>query len=247
MAEWFRTFFDRDYLDRYSRVTDDRATRAEVEGVVRALGLEPPARILDLACGYGRHAIPLAEMGFEVTGFDLSPDLLAEAELRAQGAGVAVRLMEGDMRKLPFVREFDAVVNLFTSFGFFEEERDSRRVVEGMHAALDEGGRVLMDVINRDAVLRDFRHRTWNETDEGYVLLEHEYDPLRSRISGTQVHVYGKGTVRTSFLSLRLYAAHEVTALLTAAGFAVEAVYGGFGLEAFEVGSPRIVAVGSRT
>lgn len=246
MPEWFRTFFDRDYLDRYCRVTDDDVTQAEVDGLIRGLGLEPPARVLDLACGYGRHAVLLAGLGFEVTGFDLSADLLAEAELRAQGAGVQLRLMEGDMRKLPFVREFDAVVNLFTSFGFFEDERDSRRVVEGIHAALDEGGRVLMDVINRDAVLRDFQPRMWREANGGYVLSEIEYDPLRSRLHGKQVHVIVGGQVRESALSVRLYAAHELTALIESAGFQTEAVYGGFDLSSFELDSPRIVAVGRR-
>ncbi len=246
MPEWFRTFFDRDYLDRYSRVTDDDVTKAEVDGLIRGLGLEPPARVLDLACGYGRHAVLLAGLGYEVTGFDLSADLLAEAELRAQGAGVKLRLMEGDMRKLPFVREFDAVVNLFTSFGFFEDERDSRRVLEGIHAALDTGGRVLMDVINRDAVLRDLQPRMWRETDDGYVLSESEFDPLRSRLSGKQVHVRAHGEVRENPLSVRLYAAHELMALIESAGFQMDGVYGGFDLSPFELDSPRIVAVGRR-
>lgn len=247
MPEWFRTFFDRDYIDRYARVTDEEVTQREVDGVIRALGLEPPARVLDLACGYGRHALALSRLGYEVTGFDLSFDLLAEAELRAQGAGAKVRLMEGDMRKLPFVREFDVVVNLFTSFGFFDDERDSRRVMEGIHAALDEGGRLLLDVINRDAILRDFQPRMWRETDDGYVLSESAYDPACSRLTGRQVHVRRGGEVRESALSLRLYSLHELSALMVGAGFAVEAVYGDFDLSPFALDSPRIVAVGRRS
>lgn len=246
MPEWFRTFFDHDYIDRYARATDEAVTQLEVDGLIQALELEPPARVLDLACGYGRHAVVLARLGYEVTGFDLSFDLLAEAELRAQGAGARVRLMEGDMRKLPFVHEFDVVVNLFTSFGFFDDERDSRRVMEGIHAALDEGGRLLVDVINRDAILRDFQPRLWRETDDGYVLSENDYDPARSRLTGKQVHVSTSGRVAESSFSLRLYSMHELRALIEAAGFEVEVVYGGFDLSSFELDSPRIVMVGRR-
>ena len=154
--------------------------------------------------------------------------------------------MEGDMHKLPFVREFDVVINLFTSFGFFEDERESRRVVEGIHAALAEGGRVLIDVANRDAILADFQPRMWREAEGGYVLSQTEFDPLRSRLQGTQVHVVAGGRVRESPLSLRLYAVHELIALLTGAGFELEAVYGGFDQSAFVQGSPRIVVVGRR-
>ncbi len=246
MSEWFRTFFARDYIDRYARVTDEDVTRLEVDGLIKALELRPPARVLDLACAYGRHALALANLGYEVTGFDLSFDLLAEAELRAQGAGATVRLMEGDMRKLPFVHEFDVVVNLFTSFGFFDDERDSRRVMEGIHAALDEGGRLLLDVINRDAILRDFQPRMWREADDGYVLSESTYDPARSRLIGRQLHVSTKGRVDESSFTLRLYAMHELRALIEAAGFEVQAVYGGFDLSPFELDSPRIVMVARR-
>ena len=117
--DWFEDFFDEDYLrfaaDRYPA----EATAAEVEFLIEALALGPGTRVLDLACGHGRHSVELARHGCAVTGVDLSEPSLALAAARAAEAGVDLRLERADMRRIAFDAEFDAVINMFTAFGYF--------------------------------------------------------------------------------------------------------------------------------
>jgi SAM-dependent methyltransferase len=247
MNEWFESFFGPDYVDRYARTTDDATTDREVAGVIRLLDLQPPASILDLACGYGRHAVRLAERGFTVTGFDLSPSMLEAAERRAEERGVALTLIEGDMRRLPFVREFDAAVCLFTSFGFFAEETDHVHVAQGVHAALHDGGVFLLDVINRDAVLRSFQPTQWQSLEAGYLLSENSFDPLTSRVSGRQLLLPTTGDPREYPLEVRLFSAHELRLLLSAQGYRDVRVFGSLDGADFSLESGRVVVRGTRS
>src|SRR5919199_5263013 len=127
MAEWWQTWFGPAYLAVYDAYLAER-TPAEVDGLEAVAGLRPPMRILDLGCGQGRHSIELARRGYEVTGLDQSPVLLAEAKHRAAEAGVNVRWILADMRDAP-KEDFDLCVNLFTSFGYFAEDADNQRVL----------------------------------------------------------------------------------------------------------------------
>lgn len=123
--DWFDGFFDEDYLrfavDRYPV----EATAAEVDFLVSALDLKPGTRVLDLACGHGRHSVELARYGCSVTGVDLSEPSLALAAARAAGAGVDLRLARADMRRLEFAAEFDVVINMFTASSRWHPEEPS--------------------------------------------------------------------------------------------------------------------------
>ena len=129
--EWYRSFFGKEYLDIYGHLLTEENSEAEAEFVMRALDLKPGDRVLDLCCGTGRHAVPLARAGLKVTGLDLSEEYLTIARSAAYEADVEVRLVQGDMREIPFRGEFDAVVNMFTAFGYFDSEADDQRVLDG--------------------------------------------------------------------------------------------------------------------
>src|SRR5689334_23926815 len=118
-TDWWATYFDAHYLLEYQPIFNFARDREEVARLMEVLALPAGSRILDVPCGQGRHAHLLAEAGFDVDGFDLSRDLLARAKER--GNGPRLRYTRGDMRRLParWTARFDAVVNLFTSFGFF--------------------------------------------------------------------------------------------------------------------------------
>jgi len=113
---WFKSFFGEDYFEIYRDAFPAEHTAAQVDGIVSLLGLDTGARVLDLACGHGRHAILLAKRGFDVTGYDLSEVFLARARADAEAEGVTARWVRGDMRELPFDGEFHAVINIFTAF-----------------------------------------------------------------------------------------------------------------------------------
>ena len=128
-SPWWATQFDQQYLHEYEPLFDLVQDRKEVARLIDVLELPAGARVLDCPCGQGRHAHLLAEAGFDVDGLDYSSDLLAVAKKR--GTGKTLRYTQGDMRKLPakWSGRFDAVVNLFTSFGFFDDPNDDLRVL----------------------------------------------------------------------------------------------------------------------
>src|SRR5204862_6427305 len=156
-------------------------TLREVEFISDALRVGPGAEILDIACGYGRHAIELVQRGYNVTGLDLSLPLLIRAADEAQKRALSVNFVHADMRGMAFEREFDGAYCMLTSFGYFDEESNAK-VAEGIARALKPGGRFLLDVVNRDYIVGDLPARIWWEGDGCVVLEEVEFNFNTSRI-----------------------------------------------------------------
>jgi SAM-dependent methyltransferase len=152
-APWWVRAFSSGYLTVYGHRDDGEAAR-NVSGIARLLDLAPHARVLDLACGEGRYCRALSARGFQVTGVDLSDDLLAEARRRSPLLPGMPTYVRADMRSLPFGPQFDAVVSLFTSFGYFDERADDARVLSGVARVLVPGGRFLLDFLNAEHVRR---------------------------------------------------------------------------------------------
>jgi len=164
-APWYEEAFGEDYLLVYAHRDEAEAERA-VAFAARALDLSPPARILDLGCGAGRHALPLAERGFSVVGCDLSAPLLARFP-RAPGSREAVR---ADLRRLPFLEaRFAAAVSFFHSFGYFEREEDDLLLLREAARVLERGGRLLLDLHNPDRVRRDLVEE--DATEKGGIVV----------------------------------------------------------------------------
>jgi SAM-dependent methyltransferase len=239
--DWFEGFFDEDYL----RFAVDRhpaeATAAEVEFLVGALDLRPGTRVLDLACGHGRHSVELARRGCAVTGVDLSEPSLALAAVRAAEAGVRVRLQRADMRRIEFDSEFDVVINMFTAFGYFADEADNRLVMERVGAALVPGGAFLLETSNPVGVFARFEVRGWHELSDGTVMLEERaYDTARGRFEICWTFTSGDDRREHRF-SHRAYTAPELVAIAAGAGLERERLWGGLDGSDLEMGSRRIV------
>ena len=150
-------------------------TEQEVEAIMALLDWHDApeeATILDLACGYGRVTLPLAEAGFVMTGLDLSPRLLAEA--RSRQGDLAVFWQQGDMRGLPdeWTDRFDTVLNLFSAFGYFDEPAENQKVLDEVRRVLKPGGLFIIDLAQRDAIMRDFRPTDWFEVDDLLVCVQ---------------------------------------------------------------------------
>lgn len=129
------------------RIPKER-TAEEVEFLIAKLGLDDGARLLDLARGHGRIALELARRGHRVTGLDLSPRSLQFAREAAASEGLHVEWVPADMHDIPAGALFDAFANVFTSFGFFREEDENQRLLDGVARALVPGGAFLIDVVN---------------------------------------------------------------------------------------------------
>jgi ubiquinone/menaquinone biosynthesis C-methylase UbiE len=241
---WYETFFERDWLELVAlRISDDR-TQSQVDFLVEALGVEPGARILDLACGHGRHSLELARRGYRVTGLDLSAPSLEVARQRAGADGLTVEFGECDMRDIPFEDEFDAVVNLFTAFGYFENEAEDERVLAAVARALHTGGVFLLDTIHPPWVYRHFDAREWDEHDDGTIFLQdRSLDLLRGRSEAVWVAVRPDGTRSELRHSVRLYTLADLASMLTRAGLAVERTYGGFDGSELGIDSNRLIVL----
>ncbi len=245
--EWPVAFFDDDYLRIYRAMISPEATAAEVDFLAAALAPPAGGDVLDLACGYGRHAIGLAGRGYRMTGVDFHAGYLAAAAADAAAAGVAVRWTRADMRALPFAGAFDAVYSYFTSFGYFSDA-GNERVLAGVARALRPGGRFLLDVLNRDGILTHPQQRVWNPLADGSLLMEEtSLDLRRSLVLNRQILVTPQtGAQITKESTLRAYTCAELEALCARHGLAVREVWGGANRSAYTTESRRLILLAAR-
>jgi SAM-dependent methyltransferase len=197
----------------------------QVDQVLALLDLDSGARVLDIPCGVGRHSVELAERGFRVTGVDATAAYLETASERAREAGVEVEFVHEDMREFRREASFDAVVNLYTSFGYFEDRADDERTARNVYESLKPGGALVMSLTSKEVLAGKFRKRTWEEQDGAYILEEHEISDDWSWIENRWIVVDGDRT-REFAVSHRLYSAYELSELLERVGFGEVTVFG---------------------
>jgi len=223
-------FFGEDYLQVYGPELTEERTLREVNGLEWMLKLEKGAKVLDLCCGHGRHSIELAKRGYNVTGLDRSRLFLKKAGREALKRGIEnVDFIQGDMRKIPFKEQFDAVINMFTAFGYFEKETDNLLVLEGISNTLKAGSKFLIQLMSRDWLIRNFRERDWREGENGLLCLEERrFDFKTGRNNAREILIYPDGTRKEKHLSLRMYDLTELKGMLDGTGLNIQRVYGDF-------------------
>lgn len=239
---WWQVYFGDLYLRTFqARVAPDR-TAQEVAGVMTFLDLRPGARLLDLACGQGRHAVPLARLGYRVAGLDLSDYLLRRARGAAAKAQVQVQWLQGDMRRLPWGEQFDACISLFTAFGYFDQEEQNQQVLEEVWRVLKPGGQFLLDVSNRDYYLLRMLPYAWWRHEDAIILEETTFDPDTCRFATSFTWVED-GRTETLEHSVRHYTVPELRNMLRRAGLEPMALYGGFDGRPLGLDSERLILV----
>lgn len=239
-AEWFRDWFGDAYMSLYPH-RDEAEAGAGVHLFRSAARPEPGARVLDLACGVGRHLAHLTAAGFTAIGVDLSSRLLAEAR-RALGPGAL--LVRGDMRRLPFRSgSFGALANFFTSFGYFASPDEDREVVDEIRRVLAPGGVFMMDYLNaafvRDTLVPEDDQVIGGRRVRQSRWLEGGTVTKRIEIEGPD----GEG-VETYYERVRMYEPAELVGVLERRGLRTTAEFGGYDGEAYERRSPRFLLVG---
>jgi 2-polyprenyl-3-methyl-5-hydroxy-6-metoxy-1,4-benzoquinol methylase len=222
--EWFETFFAGLYKEALAHQFSEQDSRRQARTVRRVLGLRKGARVLDIPCGMGRLALPLARMGLEMTGADLQESYIRRARRDAKRAGARIRYLACDMRDIEFDGEFDAVVNWFTSFGYFSDE-DNLLFLKKVRRALRPGGRLLIDTMNKSRLLA-----TWQSHSEKVIAGVHiSDDGTFDRKTGRCLSRWtlSKGAQReTRRLVIKAFDAPEMRAILRAAGFRDVRLYG---------------------
>jgi SAM-dependent methyltransferase len=227
-GEWWTTYFDARYLHEFEPLFDLERDRHEVARLIDLMGLPSGARLLDVPCGQGRHAHLFAEAGFNVDGLDYSRELLAVAKRR--GTSKMLRYTRGDMRRLParWTDRFDAVVNLFTSFGFFTNPADDRRVLSEFARVLRPGGVFVWHGGDRDGVMARFLERDWWVTRDGTVFAqERAFDALSGMLTVSTTW-RGPSARGAREHRIRLYTPTRLAELCAEAGLVVEQAFDGF-------------------
>lgn len=247
MSDWFHDegFWERAYPvmfspDRFEGAEEEAEQLTELAGV-------SAGRVLDLCCGPGRHAIPLARQGFAVTGVDLSEQLLSKARARADEAKAAVNWVCRDMREFVEPGAFDIVVNLATSFGYFATQADDMRVLKNMVESINDDGVVVLHMVGKEAFAErlPLNRQPTRERDGSMLIQRVEIldDWCRARsewllIRGDKVERFG--------LEHTLYSGRELRELMNWAGLSDVKLYGGLDGRPYGPGAEALVAVGRK-
>ena len=247
MSEWFEN-------EEFWRVTGpymfgtERWERAvtEVETALRLTELSPGAAILDLCCGVGRHALEFARRGFRVTAVDRNTEYLKEAGKRAQKEGLGIEFVQEDMRSFSRPGAFDGALNLFTSFGYFEDPEDDRHVARNLSESLRRGGELLMEMKGKEVLARVFQERRWHREDDGTIFLE------EARLVDDWGTVEGRwilvknGEQKEFTHRIRFYSAAELKALLREVGFASFQCFGNWDLDPYDQNATRLLVLATK-
>lgn len=220
-------------------------TQQEVGFIIDTLHLPVKAEILDLYCGYGRHAIELAKYGYQVTGVDGTSAFIDIARQKAVEADVAVSFEHRDMRELSYHIQFDAVINMFAAFGYFSD-KENALVLERIADALRDGGFLLMDLLNQEWMARSNLNRYWRHPSGEYVLsykaeLQHGTAKMKREVINQTT-----GEKMGYEFDLRTYSLYELETLLRASGLHIKATFGNFDKSPYHSDSPRLIVLAQK-
>ena len=236
---WWETLFGQNYLDIYLSDFTPERTSQEVDFIIKTAKLTPQDRILDLACGHGRHSIELAKRGFSVVGLDYSAAFIQKAKADAKKAGVEVDFILGDMKELSFNKDFDVVLLLFTSFGFFSN-KENKEVFNQINKSLKPNGRFLIDVISGEAVKKRFNKE--GQKEDGSDLLKIARTTQMSGLTVDEIELYDPqeqlvhnyrewledGVKKEFEYYLRVYTIPQYKDMLGKAGLEFQGLWGDF-------------------
>jgi len=224
------------YVSAFANTADmawtDR-TEAEVERAMRMLRPQGGERVLDLACGSGRHSLELKRQGFEVVGADISPELLEIARRDAAKEGLEVEFVEADLRELSFDAEFDIVLSLNDgAIGYLETDEENHRTFEVIGRSLKPGGKHLMQLPNVLYARENLPQKSWISGSSMIELVEHRWNRREKTMEGAMIPIrFGEvlDELRPIEFRQRLYTVEEIEAIMASVGMEMDRVFHGSG------------------
>ncbi len=239
-SDWFKLSFGELYPVVYAHRSVESAA-PESRFAAEQLDIGPHSRVLDLCCGNGRHLVHLRKYTDNVVGLDYSGELLAIAS-----ETVAAQLVRADMRAIPFTGSMDAVMNFFTSFGYFEDAAENHAVVQGVANALKTNGRFMIDYIN-PAFARETLIPNSEREQDGYLIHETRWiSESDGRLNKTTTLTKEGRICAELGESVQLFTREELTELLGSERLMVDAVYGDTDGSEFSAESERMIIFGTK-
>lgn len=208
--------------------------KQEAEFLIQEFGLMPNSRILDIPCGTGRHSKIFAQNGFRVTGVDINSECIKLAKRNCTGLSATFRV--GNMNRLAWARgKFDAIINLYSSFGYFQTDEENAAVAKEWAKVLRPGGKLAIQVVNRDYLMKVFAPVRWDEDKNFFWIDAAKFDPKSKYLEDQRIMI-DKSTQRAHqfYCRMRLYSAKEMITLLKKSGFSQVQVFGSAKREAFD-------------
>jgi SAM-dependent methyltransferase len=219
----------------------------EVTKIIKLLDIQPGSSVLDLCCGIGRHSLELARRGYQVTGVDRTRGYIDKARKQAKEEGLDIEFVQGDMRFFSRSGAFDIAISMFTSFSYFEDPKEDKRVVENVFESLRPGGRFIIQMHGKETLAKIFKEKDWNEyKDDGVIVLyERKVSQNWSWMENRWIMLKGNKRIEHE-ISHRLYAGSELAALLRNCGFNQADVYGDLEGNPYDHTARQLVAVGHK-
>ena len=226
---WYKNIWSLD-IKNHSWVED---TKQQIDFIIKTLDLRKDQRILDLACGFGRHSLELSRRGFQVVGVDITKDYITDAEITAKKEGLNARFILSDIRNLKFNQEFDVVLNLADgAIGYLENDSENLKIFDVIADALKPGGKHFMDLCNAEYAELHFPATSWEAGENALSLSSFEWNPEKKiMLYGSKTISYGEPLVKPEILrgdTIRLYSHKELDEILEARNMKIIQTYSNY-------------------
>lgn len=227
--DWYKKIWTLD-IRNMSWVED---TKRQVDFIIKTLELKGNEKILDLACGFGRHALEFARRGYDVTGVDITPEYVAYANEQAKKEKLQAAFICADIRKVNFIQSFDVVLNMADgAIGYLENDEENKKIFQVAADALKKGGKHFMDIMNGSYADTHFPCKLWDAGESGLTLSAFEWDKdTRTLLYGQANYAYDKPLTKPELEEgnpIRLYTLDEIAAMTEPLGMQIHSSYADF-------------------
>lgn len=238
--EWFESWFHSPYYELLYSKRDYAEAGEFIEALLKHLHPKPSARFLDLACGNGRHSVYLASKGFEVTGIDLSDELIQKAR-RSEHANLSFYVH--DMRNVLRINYYDYVLNLFTSFGYFDTDHEHVRVLRNVCKGLKDDGIFVLDFFNAEKVIAELVKRETKEINGVHFAITRREE---NGFIYKNIVITENGKSQRFQERVRAYQPAELQRCFSEAGLRVTGIFGAYDLKPFTKASDRLIFIATK-